>query len=152
MKAHRALPILSGLHTVKPNTAEASVWTDSSFDSRQKSDVVITERDCRRLTTQLKERGVRRVALSAGPSGLFIDGDGISGWIESVDSPGPVVSVTGAGDAATAALAWASLEGHPFDVAARFALAASALTVSTWEAVNPEIRPEKLCEMIGSGK
>ena len=53
---------------------------------------------------------------------------------------GKVVDVTGAGDALVAGLVYGIYKGYSLEVAARFGLAAAALTISTKEAVRRDLR------------
>ena len=57
---------------------------------------------------------------------------------------GEVVDVTGAGDALVAGLIYGIYKGYFLEVAARFGLAAAALTISTKEAVRRDLREELL--------
>ncbi|WP_135820564.1 carbohydrate kinase family protein [Halostella litorea] len=83
--------------------------------------------DCgpREAVEALRERGVRRAAVTRGADGaLLLDGDEVIP-VPAVDAP--VVDTTGAGDAFTAGLihAWL-LDGRPTAEAGRFAAAAAA--------------------------
>ena len=55
-----------------------------------------------------------------------------------------LVSATGAGDAATAAIVWAAVQGLDLAAAARAAVLAGAITVASEEASSPRLRADRL--------
>ena len=134
-KAPRLIPILPRLWAVKPNALEASVLTG----------LPVNDADCakaaaRRLTAQGAKRafitlGERGACAAQGNEALFIPG-----------APIRMVNATGAGDAFTAALAWASLRGLDLRESAVAGLAAAAIAVESAETVNPEMTEAAVLE------
>jgi pseudouridine kinase len=55
-----------------------------------------------------------------------------------------IVSTTGAGDAATAAIVWAEVQGLELAAAAGAAVRAGAITAASEETVSPELKAEAL--------
>jgi pseudouridine kinase len=84
---------------------------------------------------QLKCRGVKNVIVTLGKRGIYVSCVGV-GEVRKKDwnkfmAPyrGEVVDVTGAGDALVAGLVYGIYKGYSMEVAARFGLAAAALTI-----------------------
>jgi pseudouridine kinase len=132
-KAVKVKEFIGSFHTVKPNRAEAGVLTGCKAKDNN---------GYRRAAEALLAKGVRRVFISLGPEGIFYS-DGISEGI-SPSKANKVVNTTGAGDAATAALAWAALKGFTAEQCAAAACRASAITVGCEAAVSEELREELL--------
>lgn len=120
-KATRLRGTLEGLRAIKPNVLEAEALTGES-------DPALAARALLRM-------GVRRVFLSLGARGLLAaEGERLLHLpCERVD----VLDVTGAGDAAMAALIWADLRGLDLEASARAALRAGAIVCQSSE-TNPE--------------
>jgi pseudouridine kinase len=100
---------------------------------------------------ELKYRGVKNVIVTLGKRGIYVSYGGAGGSSEGgQDEPGrgkfmapykgKVVDVTGAGDALVAGLVYGIYKGYSLEMAARFGLAAAALTISTKEAVRRDLR------------
>jgi pseudouridine kinase len=60
---------------------------------------------------QLHAMGLRNVVMHAGAEGAFVSGDGVEDHVPP-QSAGPIVDVTGAGDAAVAGLVFGLLQGQ----------------------------------------
>lgn len=157
---------LKGIDTLKPNRLEASLLTGMTIE---------TEGDMKAAAKEILSQGVRRVFISAGEGGvLAADGDAcclVGGF------PAKVVSTTGAGDSAAAAIVWASLQSAALDSkderpetgvneaarsdseaskrsltqAALAANAAASIAVSTALTISPELSAAKVLEIIASG-
>lgn len=138
-KAVKLIPILGQIHTLKPNRIEAEVL----------SGVQITDDESlKRCAQTLLRTGLKRVFISLGSEGVYVaDQEGYHAKLPSY--PAQVVSTSGCGDAFMAALAWSWLEGLPIEESAKAGLAASAITMETAEAINPEINAESICERAG---
>ncbi len=122
-KAAKLLPILPRLRGLKPNRLEAQILTGESE----------TEKAVRSLLAA----GVWRVYLSLGGDGaLAAEGESL---LYLPRREVQVVSTTGAGDAVTAALVWADLQGLDLETSARAAQMAGALTCQCREANNPRL-------------
>lgn len=129
-KAPRFRGVLGRLAAIKPNLLEARALT-----GRESAE------DC---AEALLEAGVGSVFLSLGSAGLLA-----ASGEERVLLPcekAELVSTTGAGDAATAAVVWATVQGLELAVAARAAVVAGAITVASEEAASPELCAERLLE------
>lgn len=127
-KALRFLPVLDKLTALKPNIYEAERLTG--------------EIDPERAARKLVESGVKRVFISLGEEGMLAADKN-----ELVKLPREyvtVVNTTGAGDAATAAIVWAGLNGLSLYDSARAAVKAGAITSTCVAANNPELSADKL--------
>jgi pseudouridine kinase len=119
VKASGLKPWLGRLHLLKLNRAEARALGAGGLD---------THAERRACAAALLDAGVRQVALSLGPDGLWLADR--SGHAERPAWPVPARNATGAGDALLAGLVHATLAGWPGPRAADFALGCAALTIS----------------------
>ena len=111
-KAVKLLPVLHRLSAIKPNALEAEKLTG--------------EKDPERAARALVEKGVERVFISLGGQGMIA-----ADKKELLHLPIPptrLVNVTGAGDAATAAIVLAGIKGLGLRETAGLALRAGAVT------------------------
>ena len=122
-KAPRLRGILGRLRAIKPNRFEAAALTG--------------ETEPERAALSMLDAGVARVYLSLGAEGLLAAEKGR--MLRVPCEPGPVLNVTGAGDAATAALLWAELRGFGLEEAARLAQKAAALACASHDATPPSL-------------
>lgn len=129
-KAERLAPLLPRLGMIKPNRLEAERLTGLRVTDRASAEAA---------ARRLLERGARRVFLSMGPDGLLAAADGAFIWQDAL--PVRPRSVTGAGDAMTAALVWAALRGEAPRRAARLAAAAAAIALESETAVSAALSP-----------
>lgn len=127
-KADRLKPALSKLQAFKPNELEAKSMTGES------TALIAAE--------ALLNAGVKRVFVSLGPDGIVAaeDAEVVKLPCEKVNA----VNTTGCGDAATAAIIWAGVQGLDHVSAAAAAMKASALTIECPQTVNPELSAELL--------
>lgn len=125
VKGEKFRDILGKLHTFKPNRLEAETL----------SGVKITDgASLEQAAKKLLDTGLRRVFLSLGAEGVFAADH--SGGLLVPSCPARMKNATGAGDAFTAALAWAWLEGMDLAQSARAACAAAAVAVEGEETIN----------------
>lgn len=127
-KATRFASVLGRLAAIKPNLLEARALTGKQ-----------NPEDC---ADALLRSGVGSVFLSLGANGLLA-----ASGEERVLLPcekTELVSATGAGDAATAAIVWATVRGLGLAAAARAAVMAGAIAAASEEASPPLLRAEKL--------
>ena len=127
-KATRFASVLGRLAAIKPNLLEARALTGKQ-----------NPEDC---ADALLRSGVGSVFLSLGAKGLLA-----ASGEERVLLPcerTELVSATGAGDAATAAVVWAMVRGLDLAAAARAAVMAGAIAAASEEASPPQLRAEKL--------
>lgn len=125
-KAERLNPVLKRLCAFKPNEYEAKSMTGES------TSLFAAEAFLR--------AGVKRVFVSLGSDGIVAAED--SEIIKLPCEHVPVVNATGCGDAATAAIIWAGVNGLGLAESAAAAMKAAAMTIECAETVNPELCAE----------
>ncbi len=133
VKAEKLRPILSRIHTLKPNLLEAELL----------SGVKITDEiSLFRAARALLDTGLSRIAVTLGSRGILA-ADGHA--IELIPAcPAQVRNATGAGDAFMAALVWSWLRNMDFSASCRAAAKAAALAVESEETVNPALTIDKI--------
>ncbi|MBO0776558.1 MAG: bifunctional hydroxymethylpyrimidine kinase/phosphomethylpyrimidine kinase, partial [Actinobacteria bacterium] len=110
--------LLAAAHVLRADEREAEMLTGSRLDTPQ---------EALRAAAGLLERGPSLVALAAGQAGNAFAWPG--GELFLPLTPAPVADTTGAGDAFTAGLITALVQGSPPERAARLAVAAAGATV-----------------------
>jgi len=156
-KAKKLRGILNGRWTIDyitPNRDELASISGMEIDDNQ---------DMIRSVEELRGKGVKKVIVTLGERGVYVSSEGGSFrgegegpgereysrekdevrrcWKKFIrPSAGKAVDVTGAGDALAAGLVYGIFLGYPLEVAARFGLAAAALTISSKEAVRRDLR------------
>lgn len=125
-KAIKLLPILSRIHTLKPNRLEAELLTGVAVNSRE---------DAAAAAEALLEKGVQRVFLSMGAEGVLAADRERQLWLPTL--PGKRVNTTGCGDAFMAALVWAYMQGADLRQTALAGLAAGAIAMESEETICP---------------
>lgn len=158
-KARRACPLIGAFAFAKPNLAEAAVLLGGAV---QKDGAVsgaaassAAKADPPRLAAGLRAAGLREVFLSLAREGIYYAGPGpdgveLRGYVrppERLPEHLVPVNVSGAGDAACAALAWGYVRGLGIAERARLALAAAMVTAASPRTVSPELGPERLAEL-----
>ena len=133
VKAEKLRPILSRIHTLKPNRLEAELL--SGIRIRDEGDV-------ERAAEKLLAMGLRRVFISLGSDGMYAATHEESCRAENL--PCRMVNTTGCGDSSMAALVWAYLEGLSLSDSVRAALAAGAITIESPETISPEMSADNL--------
>ena len=133
VKAEKLRPILHSIHTLKPKRLEAELL--SGVPIRAKEDVA-------KAADALLEKGVHRLFISMGGDGIYAATETQRLWLPNI--PGNMVNTTGCGDAVTAALVWAYLEGMDLEETTRAALAAGSIAMESRETINPLMREEAL--------
>ena len=132
-KAVKLRPVLSRLHTLKPNRLEAELL----------SGVKITDDiSMFRAARALLDTGLERAAITLGGRGILAAD---SHTLEIIPAcPAQVHNATGAGDAFMAALVWSWLQQESLPVSCRAAAAAAAISVEGDETINPLLSPEAI--------
>lgn len=125
-KVERLKPYLAQIHTLKPNAMEAEVLTGIAVHNATSA---------QEAANALQAQGVQRVLLTLGGQGAWYCDATHQAWYPAL--PVKIVNVTGAGDAALAALTHAHLMGWPAEYSARFAMAAGALTATSANTLYP---------------
>ena len=133
IKAEKLRPILSRIHTLKPNRLEAELLSGIPIHD---------EEGLERATARLLEMGVQRVFLSLGADGIYAADGEERCRLENL--PCRMVNTTGCGDSAMAALVWAYLEGLSLADSVRAALAAGSITIESPETISPQMSAENL--------
>ncbi len=132
-KAEKLKPILGKLHTLKPNRMEAELLSGVK---------IATRADAEAAAQILLKTGLGRVVISMGADGCFAATRDEALWLPNL--PASMVSTTGCGDAAMAALVWAHLEDCDLKTALTAALAAAAITLESAETISPELNEDTL--------
>ena len=127
-KAEKLLPILSRIHTLKPNRIEAELL----------SGVAIADAgSLHRAAQVLLDTGLRRVFISLGSQGVYAASH--EGALLLPCRPAEPVNATGAGDAFMAGLAWAYLEGTDLKGTALAGASAGAIAIEGAGTINPTL-------------
>ena len=137
-KAEKIRDLLPNIHTLKPNKLEAELL--SGIPIREKADV-------QKAARKLLDEGVQRVFISMGGEGVFAADREEQVWIDVV--PGSMVNTTGCGDAFTAALVWAWMEGLSLAETAKAGSAAGSIAMEWSETINPNMSAEELRRRMG---
>lgn len=125
-KAEKLRPILSRIHTLKPNRLEAELLSGVPIRSLE---------DVGRAAEVLTGMGVHRMFISLGKDGVYAAmGDR---HLLLPNLPGRMVNTTGCGDAFMAALVWAYLHGSDLRATAMAGLAAGSIAMESGDTINP---------------
>ena len=125
VKAEKLRPILSKIHTLKPNRMEAELLSGVKIETKE---------DVAKAADKLLEMGVHRLFISLGADGMYAAMGDERLWLPNI--PGQMVNTTGCGDAVMAALAWAYLEGMNLKQTALAGLAAGSIAMESAETIN----------------
>ncbi len=129
-KASRVQGALPYVHTLKLNALEAGVILGREVDPTIESDVT-------RAGEDLLALGVKRVFLTLGPRGVFAQDEDAT---VRLDAPSVrVANATGAGDAFTAGVACATLQGMTLPECAALGSAMAAATLASKRTVSESI-------------
>ena len=137
-KAEKLRPILSRIHTLKPNALEASILSGVEIH---------TDADVELAADRLLQMGVHRLFLSLGSRGVYAAMGSERLWLQNL--PGTMVNTTGCGDAFMAALVWAYLEGMDLKDTALSGLAAASIAMESPETINPNMSAETIKARVG---
>ena len=132
-KAHRLLPVLHLLHTLKPNLMEAQLLTGKE-----------TAEDC---AGALLEKGVKNVCISTGSRGVYYRNKEVGFWV----CPKPledVANATGAGDSLMGALLAGFTTGMPLKKRVQFAVTASVLTIQSRDTIRKDLSEKLVLDSI----
>ena len=134
-KAEKLRPILSKIHTLKPNKLEAELLSGVPIRSRE---------DIPKAAAKLLELGVHRLFISLGGDGVFAAMGQEQLWLPNL--PGNMVNTTGCGDAFMAAIVWSYLDGNDLETTAKAGLAAGSIAMESAETINSAMSAEALAE------
>lgn len=136
-KAAKLFPVLSKLHTLKPNLLEAELLSGIN---------ITDERTLHAAADALLATGLQRVFISLGERGVLAAQGEERLFLPGI--PGVMRNTTGCGDAFLAGLALAVAQGESLKQSALFGLAAASLTMESEETVNPDISRRALIERL----
>ncbi len=134
-KAPRVREALPAVHTLKLNTLEAGVLLGRTISPERAGDVEDAARD-------LLSLGPERVFITLGSLGVFAQDGG--GSVRLSAPAVDVVNATGAGDAFSAGVAFATLSGMTLVSATAFGSALSAIALASARTVSEEIDPDRI--------
>ena len=139
-KAGKAGASLGRFSMIKPNRFEAAVLSGVATD---------TNDGIRKASKKILDSGVKEVYISLEMLGIWWDNGHECGLIAPpVDLP-MAVNVSGCGDAASAALVWASVSSAGTREKAACALAAALITAQDKATVSVKINPETIIKLSG---
>ena len=131
---------LRGIDTIKPNKLEAEYLTDITISD---------DNGYVKAAQSFLDQGVNRIFISAGSEGIIAAGK--EGIYKISSYPSEIVSTTGAGDSAMAAIAWASLDkNNSLTDIAKAANAVASMTLAVNETNNPDLSRESALKKIKS--
>lgn len=144
-KSRRLAGLLDGsrrLHTLTPNVSELSALVDRPVGDEPD--------ELEAAAAELHARGVEHVWVRRGRRGSLLCSAGVGVSAESgyAAVTGPVVDVTGAGDAMLAAYCHTLLAGHDLARAVEVGHLAAALTVTSPHTVRPDLA-QQLDQQLG---
>jgi len=131
-KAPRLLPSLGKLNTFKPNRLEARLLTGKDTPESAACDFLQT--------------GLNRVFITLGADGVYCADNNESLTLPVINVP--ATNTTGAGDAFTAALVKAHLEGMGLQQSGLLGLAAAAITAASDHSVCPEMNMDNIYRLL----
>ena len=138
IKAEKIRPILSKIHTLKPNKLEAELLSGIAIHN---------EEDLKKAAEKLLSTGLRRIFISLGADGVYAASHHDSCHLPNL--PGKMVNTTGCGDAFMAALVWAYLQGSDLKQTALAGLAAGSIAMESGETINPLMSDAALRSRMG---
>ena len=137
IKSVRLSRVLSRIHTLKPNRAEAERLSGMSVTNRDAAEAA---------AEKLLAAGVRRVFITLGAGGVLA-ADGTE-CLFSEPLPGNAKGFTGAGDAFMAGLVCAYLQGVSLRETVNTALAATSVATESAETINARLSRSALEEKL----
>jgi pseudouridine kinase len=140
-KAERAVAFVGAFDFLKPNRAEAEILSGLTIASNA---------DLPAAAGAIRAKGAGDVFISLGEGGLYYEGIGKTGSLErGIVHPPKVetVNVSGAGDAAGAALAWGFVSEYSIRERAVYAVCAAAFATTAAETVSPDLSAASILEL-----
>lgn len=135
-KAHKVIPYLKHIHTIKPNRIEAETLTGIRINDRKSISMA---------ADMLMEQGIKQVFISLDSDGLFVANK--KHWEIIPLEPAEVINATGAGDAMMAAIVWAQMQGEDLITQAYCGLAASRLNIGFKGTVNTNMTTNDMWQL-----
>jgi len=137
--ANRLRPHLSKLYLITPNSAEAGILCDQTIDPSRR-------RQAMAAAKSLVSQGVKIAIVTLAKFGVCYATAETSGFVPAIRTE--IVDPTGGGDALTAAVLFALLNGMPLDDAIRLGVSAATLSLRYPSAVVPDLTLEKLYDKL----
>ncbi len=137
VKAMKLKNVLSLLHTITPNTLEASALSDLPLDLSNRDDY-------RRVGEALLQKGVKHVVITAGDKGAYCcdrEGEAVLPALK-----GKQVNGNGCGDALMAGLVTGFVKDLPFQESVCIGMAAAVCTLETEKTNNDSMTLEMVME------
>lgn len=131
--ARRLAPFAGKLHCLKPNVLELAAMTGCEITG---------DADMERAADVLLERGTHYIVVSMGQRGCYWADRSGAKFHAALRPVSQMVDATGAGDAFMAGLLYAYLHRFPPERAARWALAAGIIAVTSAGTVSPGMSAE----------
>lgn len=125
--------LLDKIDIITPNKDEAEMLVDISIDDME---------GVREAGEILLNKGVKMVVITLGPEGVYLATANQKGFIPSVATL--VVDAIGAGDALVGGLIYGLMKGQSEASAIASGVATATITLSSREAVSPDLTPVKL--------
>jgi pseudouridine kinase len=132
-KSEYAKDLLDKIDIITPNKDEAEMLVDISIDDMER---------VREAGEILLNKGVKMVVITLGPEGVYLATANQKGFISSVATL--VVDAIGAGDALVGGLIYGLMKGQSEASAIASGVATATITLSSREAVSPDLTPIKL--------
>jgi pseudouridine kinase len=139
--AKRLRPYLRDLYMVTPNSTEAGVLCGLAIQRADRQQAL-------EAAQRLVSLGVRAAVVAQAEFGVCYASSHTSGHAPAMFTE--IVDPTGGGDALTAALIFALLNGIPLDDAVRLGIAAAAHTLGYAGTVAPDLTLEKLYDRLSA--
>lgn len=137
VKSVKLLPIISKIHTLKPNRVEAELLTGVS---------IVDESSMQQAADKFLELGLSQVFISLGSDGVYAASS--KQQVKLSGFPATSFHTTGAGDSFMAALAWGYRQGLPLSQSAKAGMAAALVCMESTETVNPNMHAKRITDMI----
>jgi pseudouridine kinase len=133
--ADRLTPYLKYIYLITPNHSEAGVLCGRQVEASKR-------RQAMDAAKFLVAQGVKISIVTLAKFGVCYATSETAGYIPAIRTE--IVDPTGAGDALTAAVIFALINGIPLDDALRLGVSAATLTLRSSGAVTPELSQERL--------
>ena len=130
--ARALLPYIGSIHTVKPNRLELEILAGQP---------AATDAQLESACETLLSRGVQRVFVSLGADGCFYMDAAGRRLRRKLRPVTHMVNASGAGDAFTAAMLYATMQGMTPEEILDYALAAGIAAISHKDTINPAMSP-----------
>lgn len=138
IKSLKIKDILHKIHTLKPNRLEATELTGIQINEKD---------DWRRAADKLLEMGVKRVFITMGELGAYMQDGNESHYMPCYSSN--IVNANGVGDSFMSAVAWAFTKNLSNQDALKVGVAASSICISGRDTVNPVMSVEDILSISG---